>query len=88
MDELDLDEIRNLLLGTWIGIGLIVDTMVRAGILRRSDFVSPLATAETMARDKRRIALTALRHFVATGFSEPESYPAVERRRSGPSKLN
>jgi hypothetical protein len=81
MLELGRDETRELLVGTWIGIALIAEILIQRGAARREDLVSVLLDAETLARDRRRIALTALRKLTTDGFAEPKGWPRCCRQR-------
>jgi hypothetical protein len=79
MIEQGPDEARELLVGTWIGITLIAEMLIRNGAARREDLVSVLSDAEALARDQRRIALTALRKLIANGFAEPKPWQCCRR---------
>jgi hypothetical protein len=57
-----------LLLGTLIGVSLIADSLVRAGLIEREELVTPLAEAELLAKDERRVTLSVLRRLVEKGF--------------------
>jgi len=57
-----------LLLGTLIGVSLIADTLVRAGLIEREELVAPLAEAESLATDERGVTLSVLRRLVERGF--------------------
>lgn len=81
MPELGRDEMRELLVGTWIGIALIAEILIQQGAARREDLVSALSDAEALARDQRRIALTALRKLTTDGFAERKAWPQCHRQR-------
>ena len=81
MLELDRDETRELLVGTWIGIALIAEVLIQQGAARREDVVSVLSDAEALSRDRRRIALTALRKLTKDGFAEQKPWPRCHRQR-------
>lgn len=57
-----------LLLGTLIGISLIADTLVRAGVIERDELVAPLAQAEKLAEDERQVTLSMLRQLIEKGY--------------------
>ena len=81
MIEQGPDEARELLVGTWIGIALIAEVLIQQGAARREDVVSVLSDAEALARDRRRIALTALRKLTKDGFAEQKTWPRCHRQR-------
>ena len=81
MPERDRDETRELLVGTWIGIALIAEILIQQGAARREDVVSALSDAEALSRDRRRIALTALRKLTKDGFAEQKTWPRCHRQR-------
>ena len=81
MPERGRDETRELLVGTWIGIALITEIMIQQGAARREDVVSVLSDAEALSRDRRRIALTALRKLTKDGFAEQKTWPRCHRQR-------
>jgi hypothetical protein len=72
-DSSDSGELRELLIGTWTGIVLIAEILINGGALRREDIVSALSDAERLARDRRRISLTALRKLMEMGPAERQS---------------
>jgi hypothetical protein len=63
---------RALLLGTLIGMSLIADTLVRAGVIEREELVAPLAQAEALAKDERGISLSMLRRLIEKGYEAIE----------------
>jgi len=69
-DSFDSDEIRELLVGTWTGIALITEILIQEAAVRREDVVSALSDAERLAKDRRRISLTALRKLMEMGLAE------------------
>jgi hypothetical protein len=87
MRELELTEARELLIGTWIGIALLADTLIEHGVLSREELLLPLSQAEEAASDKRRTALAGLRLFISRGFRcTPHLAPeklGIAPRRSG-----
>jgi hypothetical protein len=87
MPELELKEARELLIGTWIGIALLADTLIEHGVLSREELLLPLSQTEEAASDKRRTALAGLRLLISRGFRcTPHLDPAkaeVVPRRSG-----
>jgi hypothetical protein len=56
MKEKDRDKLNALVLGTLIGTSLIADSLVRNGVIERSELVAPLSEAESLATDERRQA--------------------------------
>ena len=82
MSELESMETRELLIGTWIGIALIADTLIEHGVLSREELLLTLSQIEEAARDKRRTALAGLRLLITRGFRcTPPLAPA---RAGGP----
>ena len=75
MEALDIDEVRELLIGTWIGVALIVERLLQSGMIAREELVLPLSQGEALAKDQRRIALTALRRLIENGFGEAIGEP-------------
>jgi hypothetical protein len=71
----DPNETRELLVGTWTGIALIVDVLVRQGATPREHLIAALSDAEALARDRRRIALSALRKLIGYDFAGATSRP-------------
>jgi len=78
-DSSDRDEIRELLIGTWTGIALIGELLIQRGSLRREDIVSALCDAERLAKDHRRISLTALRKLMEMALGERPSHRYTPR---------
>ena len=68
MSELELKETRELLIGTWIGIALLADTLIEQGTLSGEDLLLTLSQTEEAATDKRRTALAGLRLLISRGF--------------------
>ena len=78
MEPFNRNEMRELLVGTWIGVALIVEGLVHSGMIAREDLVVPLSQAEALAKDQRRVALTALRRLIEHGFgAEPDATPGA-----------
>jgi hypothetical protein len=82
MPERGRDETCELLVGTWICIALIAEILIQQGAARREDVVSALSDAEVLSRDRRRIALTALRKLTRDSFAEQKTWPRCHRQRS------
>ncbi|MGE5270208.1 MAG: hypothetical protein ACM3JG_11110 [Thiohalocapsa sp.] len=74
-------EIRELLLGTWIGMALIAGAVSKSGALRRGALVDLLADAEALADDRRRVALSALRRLVEMELDKPARCPSPRSHR-------
>ena len=87
MSELELTETRELLIGTWIGIAHLADTLIEHGVLSRGELLRTLSQIEEAASDKRRTALAGIRMLISRGFRcPPHRCPAkagVAARRSG-----
>jgi len=66
---------RELFVGTWTGIALIADVLIQRSAVRREDLIAILSDAEALARDRRRIALSALCKLIGYDFAEPISWP-------------
>jgi hypothetical protein len=78
--ELELREARELLIGTWIGIALLADTLIEHGVLSRGELLRPLSLIEEEASDKRGTALAGLRLLIGRGFRYT---PGVASARAG-----
>lgn len=90
MSELEFKETQELLIGTWIGIALLADTLIEHGILPREELLLILAQTEEAASDKRRTALAGLRLLLSRGFrctprSAPVNAEFAPRRSDHPS---
>lgn len=87
MPEPELNEARELLIGTWIGIALLADMLIEHGVLPREELLLILAQTEEAASDKRRTALAGLRLLIRCSFRcTPRLAPAkagLAPRRSG-----
>jgi hypothetical protein len=87
MPERELTEARELLIGTWIGIAHLADTLIEHGVLSRGELLRTLSQIEEAASDKRRTALAGLRMLISRGFRCPPSFAPVKAgdapRRSG-----
>ena len=71
MSELSRDETRELLVGTWTAVALVVDVLIKQDALCREELVVMLAEAEAAApRDRRRTAFAGLRFLIERGFGE------------------
>ncbi len=90
MSELESKETRELLIGTWIGIALIADTLIEYGVLSREELLQTLSQTEEAASDKRRTALAGLRLLISRGFRctpyiDPTKAGVAPRRPGHPS---
>jgi hypothetical protein len=87
MSELEFKEVQELLIGTWIGIALLADTLIEHGVLPRKELLLALSQTEEAASDKRRTALAGLRLLIRCSFRcTPLLAPAkagLAPRRSG-----
>jgi hypothetical protein len=63
------EENRELLMGTWIGVALIVELLIAEGILDRENLLLLLGQFEAAAPGWRKTALAGLRAFIERGFS-------------------
>jgi len=68
MHALETDETRELLIGTWVGIAMIVEMLIDQGLVSREDLLVLLSRAQMAARDRRSTALAGLRLLVERGF--------------------
>jgi hypothetical protein len=87
MPKRELTEARELLIGTWIGIAHLADTLIEHGVLSRRELLRTLSQIEEAASDERRTALAGLRLLISRGFRcSPSFAPAKAEgtpRRSG-----
>jgi hypothetical protein len=68
MAELSVDETRELLIGTWIAVALIVEVLIKRYDVPREELLLLLAEAEAAAKGKRTTALAGLRLLIERGF--------------------
>src|SRR4051794_13453658 len=78
MSELELTEARELLIGTWIGIAHLADTLIEHGVLSRGELLRTLSQIEEVASDERRTALAGLRLLISRGFRCPPCFTAAK----------
>src|SRR4051794_13849770 len=87
MPELELRETRELLIGTWIGIAHLADTLIEHGILSRGELLRTLSQIEEAASDERRTALAGLLLLIGRGFRCTPGFAlaksGIAPRRSG-----
>ena len=67
-EELGLQETRELLLGTWIGVALVVEMLVAKDLISREDLLLLLGDAEDAVCRERRTSLAGLRMLIERGF--------------------
>jgi hypothetical protein len=67
-EELGLQETRELLLGTWIGVALLVEMLVAKDLISREELLLLLSDAEEAAYSERRTSLAGLRMLIERGF--------------------
>jgi hypothetical protein len=89
LEELELREARELLIGTWIGIAHLADTLIVHGVLSRGELLRTLSQIEEAASDNRRTALAGLRLLISRGFRcmpcfAPAKTGVVPRRSDHP----
>jgi hypothetical protein len=70
-ESFDSNEMRELLVGTWTGIALIADVIIQKGVVPRDEFIATLSDAEALAKDRRRVSLSALRKLIGYDFARP-----------------
>jgi len=68
MPERELEEARELLIGTWIGIALLADTLIEHGVIPKKELLLILSQTEEAASNTRRTALAGLRLLINRGF--------------------
>lgn len=64
MQELDRDDARTLLLGTWTAIALIVEVLIQQAVIPRYELLETLQEAQALAQDDRRTAIVAVRMLI------------------------
>ena len=69
MDAPSIDETRELLIGTWIAMAMIVEILVEQELVSREELLLLLSRAETAACDRRSTAIAGLRLLIERGFS-------------------
>jgi hypothetical protein len=69
MDAPSIDETRELLIGTWVAMAMIVETLIERDLVSREELMLLLSRAEAAARDRRSTALAGLRILVERGFA-------------------
>ena len=67
-EELGLRETRELLLGTWIGVALVVEMLVAKDLISREELLLLLGDAEDAVCRERRTSLAGLRMLIERGF--------------------
>lgn len=75
---MDHSEMRELLIGTWTGTALIIDMLVEDGAVERQNVIDRLSEAEALAKDRRGLAISALRRLIEKQFDSQQkaSLPA------------
>ena len=80
MSEMESNEARELLIGTWIGIALLADALIERRILSKRELMLLLSQTGEASSDNRRTALAGLRLLISRGFRcTPNSVPAKSR---------
>jgi hypothetical protein len=82
--ESAVEEFRELLLGTWLGVALIAEELVQADAVRRGDLLVRLGEGLAVARGRRRTSLAAMHKFISEGFGPVQARPTPCCRRRGP----
>ena len=67
-EELGLQETCELLLGTWIGVALVVEMLVAKDLISREELLLLLGDAEDAVCRERRTSLAGLRMLIERGF--------------------
>jgi hypothetical protein len=67
-EELGLQETRELLLGTWIGVALVVEMLVAKDLISREELLLLLGDAEDAVCRERRTSLAGFRMLIERGF--------------------
>jgi hypothetical protein len=68
MDVLSTDETRELLIGTWVGVAMVVEMLIEQELVSREDLLLLLSRAQMAAPDRRSTAIAGLRLLVERGF--------------------
>ena len=68
MDAPSIDETRELLVGTWVSMAMVVEMLIEQDLVSREDLLLLLSRAEAAARDRRSTAIAGLRLLVERGF--------------------
>jgi hypothetical protein len=68
MDAPSIDETRELLIGTWIAVAMVVEMLIEQELVSREELMLLLSKAEAAARDRRSTAIAGLRLLVERGF--------------------
>jgi hypothetical protein len=63
-------ETRELLIGTWIVVAIIVEKLIERGIVSREELLSVLSEAQATAPDRRATTFAGLRLLIERGFGE------------------
>jgi hypothetical protein len=63
-------ETRELLIGTWIVVAVIVERLIERDILSREELLSLLAEAQAAAPDRRATTFAGLRLLIERGLAE------------------
>jgi hypothetical protein len=63
------EETRELMMGTWIGIALIVEMLISHNLIDREDLLLLLSQFEAAAPGIRGTALAGIRAFIERGFT-------------------
>jgi len=68
MDAPSIDETRELLIGTWIAMAMVVEMLIEQELVSREELLLLLSRAEGAAGDRRSTAIAGLRLLVERGF--------------------
>jgi len=68
MDALITDETRELLIGTWVGVAMVVEMLIEQELVSREDLLLLLSRAQMATSDRRSTAIAGLRLLVERGF--------------------
>jgi len=71
MNEMGSQETRELLIGTWIGVALLTETLINRDLLSREELLGLLSDVEAAANDSRRTAVAGLRLLIEKQLVTP-----------------
>ena len=68
MDTSNVEETRELLIGTWVALAMVVEMLIEQELVQREELLLLLSRAEMAARDRRSTAIAGLRLLIERGF--------------------
>jgi hypothetical protein len=63
----DDDLTQQLLVGTWVGIAIVIEALVEEGLIKRKAILKPLSAAEAVREDKSEHPLRVIQTMVRQG---------------------